>query len=102
MKIIEHMCGGVKFLIYEIELDSRHVLIISPAAVDSGKPGAVYTMKVVRDGRQRHEAVAIPKGKMEEIRKAMAVAIRDVEKRGLNEAEGVGYSTWPRKKELDK
>lgn len=85
MKITEHRHGEKTYLIYDIEMDPNHTLRISPGVIDGGYPGAVFTFKIVggAPGRgESHTAIAIPKGKIEEIREAIDEAIKDIKKRG--------------------
>ncbi len=86
MKIIKQKCGKKVYDIYEIELDRCHFLRISPAEVDIGETGALYTLKIVRPDlkygfRDKHRTVSIPPGKLEEIAQAIKLAIKEVKKR---------------------
>ena len=76
--------GKKVYEIYEIKLDENHILRISPAEVDGGYTGALYTLKIVRPvwgKRDNHQAVSIQPGKFEEIQKAIKLAIAEIKKR---------------------
>lgn len=86
MKRIEHKHGGETFYSYDIELDERHTLRITPAEIAGGVPGSVYHFRILYNKNcssipmtRRH--VQVSKEKLEKFREPIDKAIKNIEKR---------------------